>query len=363
MKTPEISIILPCRNEEESLDFCLRTIKQTIKNHKLNAEIIVSDSSTDNSPEIAKKHKVKLIKHNKKGYGIAYLEAFKKSKGKYIFMADSDGSYDFKQIPKFIKYLEKGYDFVIGDRFKGKIQENAMPFSHKYFGNPILSFLLRLFYKTKVNDAHCGIRAITKKSLDKLNLQTTGMEFASEMIVKALQNNLKIKEIPINYYKRKGNSKLKSFSDGWRHLRFMLMYAPNYLFIIPGILLTILGIILILTLKNNVVYGCFSILIGYQIISLGIYTKTHMKSLGLIKSDKLIDSLAKIIKFETGIYIALIIILLSLLLKIEPIFNHLSTSLSFPPQSLVVLGLTISIIGIQTMFSAFFISIQLVSRK
>jgi glycosyltransferase involved in cell wall biosynthesis len=218
----ELSIILPCRNEEQSLNSCLKNIKQIIKKYRINAEIIVSDSSIDKSPKIAKKHKVILINHNKEGYGNAYLEAFKHTKGRYIFMADCDSTYDFSEIPKFIGLLKQGNDLIIGDRFKGYMEKGSMPFSHKYIGNPVLSSILRLFFHAKVHDVHCGMRAISKKALSRLNLQTTGMEFASEMIIQAVKNKLKIKQIPINYYKRKGKSKLRPFIDGWRHLKFML---------------------------------------------------------------------------------------------------------------------------------------------
>jgi glycosyltransferase involved in cell wall biosynthesis len=242
-KSPEISIVLPCRNEEETLDYCLLEIERVIKKNNLNSEIIVSDSSTDKSPEIAKKHGVIIIKHDKEGYGNAYLEGFKIAKGKYIFMADSDGTYNFEDIPKFIYYLKNDYDLVIGNRFSGKMDKHAMSWSHKHIGNPILSGILRLFFKTNIKDAHSGIRAIKKESLDKLSLSTTGMEFASEMIIKSVKNDLKIKEIPTDYYKRKGKSKLKSIPDGWRHLRFMLLYCPLFLFLIPGIVLLFLGLI------------------------------------------------------------------------------------------------------------------------
>ena len=221
-KNPELSVILPCRNEEAALGSCITQIKKTIKRHNINAEIIVSDSSTDSSPKIAKQHKVKLIRHNKEGYGIACLEGFKHTKGKYIFIADADGSYDFNEIPKFLNQLKDGHDLIIGNRFKGKIEKKAMPFHHRYIGNPALSFILRIFFKTKVHDIHSGMRAISQKVLKKLNLKTTGMEFASEMIIQAAKKNIKIKEVPINYYRRLGTSKLKSFSDGWRHLKFML---------------------------------------------------------------------------------------------------------------------------------------------
>jgi len=230
---PEISVILPCRNEEQALPFCLKQIKETIKKNNLSAEIIVSDSSTDKSPEIANRENLVLVKHDKEGYGMAYLEAFKIAKGKYIFMADADGTYDFGEIPNFIRYLKEGYDLVLGNRFAGEIEKGAMPLQNKYLGNPILSGILRFFFKTKIKDSQSGMRAITKKALQKLNLQTAGMEFASETIIKALKNNLKIKEIPINYYKRKGLSKLRPFSDAWKHIRFMLLYSPLFLFFIP----------------------------------------------------------------------------------------------------------------------------------
>ncbi len=196
-KKPETTIILPCRNEEKALQKCLNEIKETLKINKLSAEIIVSDSSKDRSPEIAKKNKVVLIKHNKEGYGRAYLEAFPLARGKYIFMADADGSYDFKEVPNFIKELKNGNDLVIGNRFARNIDKDAMPFLNRYIGNPILSGILRLFFFAKIKDSHSGMRAIKRDSLKKLNLKTTGMEFASEMLIKAIKNELKIKEIQI----------------------------------------------------------------------------------------------------------------------------------------------------------------------
>ena len=170
---PEISVILPCRNEEQALPFCLKQIKEVIQKNNLSVEIIVSDSSVDKSSQIAKEENVVLVKHDKEGYGIACLEAFKVAEGKYIFVADADASYDFNEIPKFIKELKNGADLVIGDRFSGKMYENSMTFSHKYIGNPILSFILRLFFKNKIKDSQCGMRAIKTVFLKKLNLQTT----------------------------------------------------------------------------------------------------------------------------------------------------------------------------------------------
>ncbi len=215
---PEISIILPCRNEETALPFCLEKIQNIIKSNNLSAEIIVSDSSSDNSPVIAKSYNAILIKHNKVGYGNAYLEAFKFAKGKYIFMADADDTYDFNEIINFINALKNDSDFVIGNRFAYKIKKGVMPIERKLIGNPLLSLLLRILHKAKIKDSQCGMRAIKKTCLNNLHLKSTGMEMASEMIIKATKNNLIIKELPINYFIRKGKSKLKPVTDGLRHL-------------------------------------------------------------------------------------------------------------------------------------------------
>ena len=322
--SPELSIILPCRNEEQALDFCLKQIKEVISTNKINAEIIVSDSSKDSSPEIAKKNNVKLVKHNKKGYGIAYLEAFKHAKGKYIFMADPDATYDFREIPNFLKYLRQGYEFVIGNRFKGKMQKNAMSFSHKHIGNPLLSGTLRLFFRTKVGDSHCGMRAISKTALDRLNLRTTGMEFASEMVIKAIKNNLKIKEIPINYYKRKGKSKLNTLSDGWRHLRFMLLYSPLFLFFIPGLIIFLIGFTSMLWfyLTNPIIFGrifyihpmflsSLLVIMGYQLIFFSLFAKTYaITHLG--EKSARINKLYKYINLRKGGLIGLALTLAGL---------------------------------------------------
>lgn len=223
-ENPDVSIILPCRNEQEALPFCLQQIKKVILESNLSAEIIVSDSSIDNSPQIAKKENAILIKHDLVGYGRAYLEAFKRAQGKYIFMADADCSYDFNEIPRFINELENGYDLAIGNRLSKNIQKGAMPRANRYIGTPLLSLMLKIFFGAKIKDSQSGMRAIKKEALKKLNLQTDGMEFASEMIVKAIKNNLKIKELPIRYYKRRGQSKLKPFWDALRHIKLMTSY-------------------------------------------------------------------------------------------------------------------------------------------
>ncbi len=219
----KLSVVLPCRDEEAAVGECILKIKQVLEQNNIDGEIIVSDSSADSSAKIAQNLGAVLIQHGREGYGTACLEGFKAAKGKYIFLADADGSYDFAEIPNFLAHLELGNDFVIGNRFKGKIAPGAMPLLHRFVGNPLFPFMFRIFFRAKIQDVHCGMRAVAKESLAPLALNSTGMEFASEMLIKAVQNKLKIHELSINYYKRKGVSKLRPFADGFRHLRLIVL--------------------------------------------------------------------------------------------------------------------------------------------
>lgn len=375
-RNPEISVILPCRNEEKALPSCLKLIKEVIKRHNLDAEIIVSDSSSDKSPEIAKKEGVRLVKHDKEGYGIAYLEGFNAARGKYLFMADADGSYDFNEIPKFVQYLREGYDFVIGDRFGGKMESAAMPFLHKYLGNPMLSGILRLFYGTRIHDCHCGMRAITREAVRKLNLRTTGMEFASEMIVKALKAKLRVKEIPIDYHEREGESKLNSFKDGWRHLRFMLLYSPLFLFFIPGLILLLLGAELMLwfyfgspeigSIKldyHPMFLGGLFLILGYQLVFFALFAKTYAAT-HLGDEGHFIDRVCKYITIEKA-SIAGILVLLSGLFIYAWIFVKWLDS-SFGALNEVkssIIALILVVLGAQTVFSSFMLSMLGIKEK
>jgi glycosyltransferase involved in cell wall biosynthesis len=373
----DVSIIFPCRNEEKALPLCLKKAKEVIKENKINAEIIVSDSSSDKSPEIAKKEKAILVKHDKVGYGNAYLEGIKAAKGKYILMVDADCTYDLNDIPKFIYYLSQGYDLVIGNRFKKNMQKRSMPFSHKYIGNPILSGILRNFFNCKIGDAHCGIRAIKKEALEKLNLQTTGMEFASEMIIKACKQNLKMKEFPVNYYKRVGKSKLNTYSDGYRHLRFMLLYSPLYLFFIPGIILFLIGAALfsLFLFTNPKIAGITLyihpqfintalILIGYQLIFFSIFAKTYLTTHLKEPESKIIKSLYKKLNLETGILSGLLLALLGIIIFLIITIYWLDKG----PKPLnqinnFLIALIFTIVGVQTVFNSFMLSILGIKEK
>jgi glycosyltransferase involved in cell wall biosynthesis len=362
----EVSVILPCRDEEKTVGRCIQAIKTEFKKYNIDGEIIVSDSSSDDSLKIAKKAKVATVFHNKVGYGIACLEGIKKAKGKVIVFGDADYTYDFSQLHLLIKKIDDGYDLVIGSRLKGRIKKGAMPFSHRYVGNPVLSFLLNLFFRTHVSDAHSGLRAIRKKELLLLDLKTTGMEFASEMIIKSAKNKLKIGEVPITYSPRIGKSKLKSVSDGWRHLRFMLLFSPTYLFLIPGSIIFFSGLLLLIMMQLGafiisgkdistyvVIIGSLLSILGYQIISLGLYSRIYAIHTGFEKEDKLIDFIAERITLERGLVIGFFILVFGI--------ANLALNNSIWPNML--LGLTILIISLQTIFSAFFISMMLVERR
>lgn len=373
---PELSIVLPCRNEEQSIEDCLIEIKKIVKENKINAEIIVSDSSTDKSPEIAKKHNVKLVKHNKEGYGIACLEGFKKAKGKYIFMADCDKTYDFKEIPNFLNYLKQGYDLVIGNRFGGKIEKGAMPFSHCYIGNPLLSFIFRIFFWSDIRDINCGMRAFSQEALKKLNLKTAGMEFASEMLVKAVKKNLKIKEVPINYYKRKGDSKLKTIRDGWRHIRFMLLYSPLFLFLIPGILSFLTGIISLLLIYfdqlvlfnikfhyHPMFFSALLIIIGYQLIIFAFFAKTY-SMIHFEENSFIIKYLNKHITLEKATLFSLIIIFLGLIIYTTIFYNWVKNGFGeLQEVKNSIIALILITLGFQTIFSSFMLSILGIKEK
>jgi len=367
---PEISIILPCLNEEKALGSCIDKIGAVIHENKLDAEIIVSDNgSTDNSCKIASEKRVTLVHEKEKGYGAAYLRGFDTAKGKYIFMADADGTYDFEEIPKFIGQLKSGYDFVIGNRFQGKMEKGAMPWTHKYIGNPILAAILRIFFRTRIHDTHCGMRALTKEAVKKLNLKTAGMEFASEMIVEALKKNLKIKELPISYSTRRGDSKLQSVADGWRHLRFMLLYSPRFLFLYPGIALFATGILALFLLYFDLLTilgvqlqyhpmfpAALLTITGYQLIIFALFARTY--AITHLEDKAGFSKLYEYISIEKAGIVGIGMGILGVVIYILILLKWLKSG--FGPLNEVknsILALTLITIGIQTMFSAFMLSI------
>ena len=263
-------------------------------------EIIVADNgSTDRSVEISEGLGARIVTVEDRGYGACLRGGITAARGKYIIMGDADDTYDFSEIGKFVQLLREGYDLVIGSRFRGKIMPGAMTWSHRHIGNPVLSRMLRRFFGGSISDAHCGLRAFTKEAYYLMDLHTTGMEFASEMVIHALKKGLKITEVPITYYPRRGQSKLSSFRDAWRHIRFMLLYSPNNLYFVPGGILFAIGLFLVIRLMfgpiwlfgrmwgiHVMLYGSMMTLLGWQILTLGLCAKVYARQIGLEEENK-----------------------------------------------------------------------------
>ncbi len=289
LSNPEFSFVLPCLNEVRTIQVCVEKCRQSAIEHGLDIEIILADNgSDDGSIKLAESLGCRVVRVEKKGYGSALINGIRNARGKYVVMGDADDSYDFSDIGEFVKGLREGADIVIGNRMKGGVLPGAMPPLHRYLGNPVLSFLGRIFYNTKIGDFHCGLRGFDREKILSLNLKCSGMEFASEMLCKAVIHEFNIVETPIKLYPdgRDRAPHLRSWRDGWRHLRFLLIHSPNWLFIYPGLLLTVLGVfgggalmrgpveIGSVTLDvNTLLYFATALIIGLQMLSLGCFTK------------------------------------------------------------------------------------------
>lgn len=381
-KVKDISIIIPCLNEEKSIAFCLDEVISTIKKYNLSAEIVVVDNgSSDGTPKIVLSYKNKftdliLVEEKELGYGKAYLKGFSVSAGKYIFMADGDGSYDFSMINDFVKALKGGSDMVVGNRFANGSIKSSMNFLHRKIGNPFLSFLVRAFFKVKISDIHCGMRAITKDALSLLNLNTTGMEFASEMIIKGAKAGLSISEINIEYRKRIGQSKLRTFKDGWRHLRFILLYSPLLLFLIPGILIFTIGIIGLISFyfSNPKIFGMqfyihpmflFSVMtiLGYQLVFFAGFAKTYaITHLG--DRDIFLEKMFHKLTIEKVGFAGLIIAFIGIVIYIYIFIKWITAETgALDEMKNLIIALTTLVLGTQTFFSAFMFSMLGIKEK
>ncbi len=373
---PTLSVILPCLNEEAGLEFCLSKIKSVLSRMNVPAEVIVIDNgSTDRSAEIASKNGAHVVLEPVQGYGAACEKGFETARGEYCFLADADGTYDFEEIPKFFAAFSQGWDLIIGNRFKGKIDPGAMPWSHRHIGNPLLSSVLRLFFKTKIHDTHCGMRAITKKAYQSLSLMTIGMEFASEMIVMALKKDLRILELPVDYHKRKGISKLKRFSDGWRHLRFMLLYKPLFLFFMPGILMLSIGMISLPLFYFDAIslpgirfyyhpmfFSSLFIITGFQLVLFSVFAKTY--AITHLGDSPVLEKFYRYMNIERASLLGLFGVGLGGFMYMKIFVKWLETHLG-PLNEIKnsILALTLIVLGIQTIFSAFMLSILGIKRK
>ena len=283
-ETPTLSVIMPTLNEEEGIAECIEMVKRGISKIGVTTEIIISDSSTDRTPEIAREMGAIVIEPDQPGYGYAYRYAFDHARGDYVAIGDADTTYDFEDLPRLLDEISDGSaEMVMGSRLDGEIKPGSMPKLHQYIGNPMLTKFLNVFYGAGVTDAHSGFRIIDREAYEELNLKTTGMEYASEMIMEAGARDMTIKEVPITYHEREGEATLDSFSDGWRHVKFMLVNAPGYLFSIPAMLLTAVGFLVMLLAYSgltvggvhvgihSMIAGSLLAITGYQVGSLGVF--------------------------------------------------------------------------------------------
>jgi hypothetical protein len=370
-----VSVVIPCLNEAESIERCVRSAVAVLEDNRIVGEVIVADNdSEDGSPLIAADAGAVVVHQPVRGYGSAYLAGFSVARGRYIVMADADLTYDFQEIPRFIAELENGADMVIGDRMKN-IHKGAMPWHHQYIGNPLLSGFLNFLFKTGIDDAHCGMRAVRRDRLRQLDLRTTGMEFASEMVIRAAKEKLVLAQFPIEYHPRGGESKLSSLRDGWRHLRFLLVHSPNHLFILPGALMAVLGAIveLICVVRldllgrvwgfHALIAGSLLAIVGTQVLALGICAHTYA-TYYMNERDPWFDQMRERYGLEHGLAVGGLIVLVGLaggvVIAIDWV-QHGFGPLAY--EYLAVLAATLVIIGVQVFFTSFLISILGLRRE
>jgi glycosyltransferase involved in cell wall biosynthesis len=379
----EVSVVMPCLNEAETLGTCIQKAQRAISEASIVGQVIIADNgSTDGSVEIAEMLGARVVHVKAKGYGNALMGGIAVARGRYIVMGDADDSYDFTHIPRFVERLRGGADLVMGNRFRGGIQKHAMPPLHKYFGNPALTGIGRIFFRSPVGDFYCGLRGFRKDSYEKMGLRTTGMEFATEMVVKATLLKLRIAEVPTTLSPdgRTRAPHLRTWRDGWRTLRFFLLYSPRWLFLQPGLVLMVVGTLLGLWLipaprtigsvtldVHTIVYAAVFILLGFQAIAFAVFTKLFAISEGLLPADPFLDKLFRYITLEVGLLAGSVMILLGLGTSIYAVgfweARHFG-ALDYPHTMRIVIPAALFLtLGVQTVFSSFFLSVLGLRRR
>lgn len=370
-----ISVIIPCMNEEKTIGKCIQKARASLKKIGLDGEIIVSDNSTDRSREIAQQMGAKVVIPMNRGYGNAYMEGIRYAKGTYLLFADADNTYDLHEMPRLLRPLIDGSaDFVMGTRLKGGIKIGSMPWLHRYIGNPLLTWILNMLFHTRISDTHCGMRAIRRDSYLKLDMKTEGMEYASEMIIEAARKKLRITEVPVNYYPRITPSKLHSWGDGWRHLRFMMLYNPTPFLFIPGLLVFIMGLFLIsaLLLRGNVestglhsfILGCMLLIIGTQMIATGSYMKIYGMIHNKIDKTGITAKLLDYHSLEVGLLIGIILLAGGIISGAGIIYAWISSGFwELSEVGNAVIAMVLAAIGTQIIFSTLIVSIFILDSK
>jgi glycosyltransferase involved in cell wall biosynthesis len=366
---PLVSVVIPCLNEAENIEVCVTAALGALKDGALDGEVLVVDNaSEDDSAALAAAAGARVVSEPRRGYGSAYLAGFAAARGKYIVMADADLTYDFNEIPRFVSELNDGAELVMGDRMDN-IQPGAMPWLHRYVGNPLLSGLLNFFFRTGVKDAHCGMRALRRDVLPRLDLRTTGMEFASEMVIRASKEHLKIAEFPIEYHPRGGESKLSSFRDGWRHLRFLLVHSPTHLFIVPGMLLAGLGTLILVFVGagldffgrawglHTLIAGSLLMIVGTQVLALGLCAHAY-GTYFMSEKDPWFDRMRARFRLEHGLLLGGVFMLLGIVMGAVIVATWILHGFgSLADEHLAVIAASLLIVGIQIFFSSFLLSI------
>jgi hypothetical protein len=372
---PLVSVVIPCLNEEDNIERCVRTALEVLEERGIPGEVVVADNdSRDRSAELAAAAGARLVHEARRGYGSAYLAGFAAARGRYIVMADADLTYDFRDIPRFVEQLEAGGELVMGDRMDN-IQPGAMPWLHRYVGNPVLTGVLNLFFRTGVADAHCGMRAVRRDVLPRLDLRTTGMEFASEMVIRAAKERLDIRQFPIEYHPRSGESKLSSFRDGWRHLRFLLVHSPTHLFVLPGAGLLVLGMLasMVVLLQLDVlgrewslhamVTGALLMIVGIQVVSLGLCAHAY-GTYFMGERDPWFDRMRARFRLEHGLMLGAAILIAGLSVSTAIVAAWINRGFGeLSEERLAILAATLIIVGIQIFFSSFLLSILGLRRR
>lgn len=382
----ELSIVLPCLNEADTLEQCIDKAQRAVAKLGIQAEIIVADNgSSDASPEIAHAKGVKVVRVRERGYGSALRGGIAASTGRYVLMGDADDSYDFTQIEPFLRQLRAGADLVQGCRLPaggGRVEPGGMPFLHRWIGNPLFTLLVRRMFQTPVHDVYCGMRAFSREAYQQLGLRASGMEFAVEMVIKSALFGQRIVEVPITLHRdgrRAHSPHLRTFRDGWRTLRFFLMLSPRWLFFLPGMAMILLGLVgYALAMPAAQVFGAIldvhtllvaslAILLGYQSVSFAILAKTFAIADGLLPADRRLERLFRAVTLERGILIGALLFLVGLGLISGAVFWWERTGfgpLNYPyTMRLVVPGVTLAALGFQTVLSIFLVSILQLAKK
>lgn len=366
---PTVSVVMPTMNEEEGIAECIEMVKRAVERSGLSTEVLLSDDSTDRTPEIAREMGARVVTPDGKGYGYAYRYAFEHARGEYLVIGDADCTYDFEQFPSLLQHVAGGEaDMVMGSRLDGDIEAGAMPKLHQYVGNPLLTKFLNVFYGAGVSDAHSGFRVFHRDVLDELDLRTDGMEFASEMIMDAGARDLTITEVPITYHERRGEAKLESFRDGWRHVRFMLLNAPSYLFSVPGVVMGLFGVF-VLTLGamavhfgrgsfgvHTMIAGALFTLVGYQVASMGVFATVASDPIRR-PNDAITRRIVEYSTLERAATVGTVIggggMVYATWLVIEWIHSGFT---ALPVFSADIVAFMAVVVGVQTVFGAFFMS-------